>query len=87
MLTKGLVELRLPKGYSGQVTLGTGNWTIQVRGSNMLESREYSFHELAEVTIEQKKQPYMRKDESGAHKMAQLYAWRYNEILQLNQER
>jgi len=70
----------LPKdGYSGQVTLGTGEWTIPgVPGSEVLQDRwNMVFHELAENYYRtEKKQPYMRfdKKQSGAHQSAIEYA-------------
>jgi hypothetical protein len=70
----------LPKqGYSGQVTLGTGSWTIPVEGSTVLQARyNVVFHELAENYFRtEKKQPYERADKSGAHKSACNYAIKF----------
>lgn len=59
-------------GYAGQVTLGTGNWKVPIKGSSLYQDRwNIVFHELKENFFRtEKQQPYMRENGSGAHSMA-----------------
>lgn len=67
----------LPKeGYSGQVTLGTGNWTNKGETKGPYQDRwNFVFHELAEnYNRTEKFEPYMRQNGSGAHQKAIDYS-------------
>jgi len=71
----------IPKdNFSGQVTLGTGNWTVATKSKSkvFLPRSDIVFHELSEnYHRTHNKEPYIRKDYSGAHKRAVDDAARY----------
>lgn len=71
----------LPKeNYNGQVTLGTGNWTIATKGKTniFLPRSDIVFHELSEnYHRTNNKEPYIRKNKSGAHQNAVNDAAKY----------